>query len=180
MEWAMLLFCFLIYLSGNTDLWLWLDLLPGDKMNTFSSIWELACGRSSVGLLLSVWVPNAFLYSSDQPHLSYTKARRLQSLNILGNDRVSYFTWFTFHSRWNQKFRYVSAVVIFMCYNTIKQTGVTYIGRNSTGSTGHRKNQRLSKTPPPLHQRKSARFRPVTEQREVATRRFPRDTFMSW
>ncbi len=56
---------------------------------------------------------------------------------------------------------------------------VTYIGRNSTGSTRHRKNQRLSKTPPPSHQRKSARFRLVTEQREVATRRFPRDTFIS-
>ncbi len=57
---------------------------------------------------------------------------------------------------------------------------VTYIGRNSTVSTRHRKNQRLSKTPPPSHQRKSARFRSVTEQREVATRRFPRDTFISW
>jgi len=34
MEWAMLLFCFLIYLSGNTVLWLWLDLLSGEKMNT--------------------------------------------------------------------------------------------------------------------------------------------------
>ncbi len=58
--------------------------------------------------------------------------------------------------------------------------------RQEFNSTSHQKgggqlkNQRLSKTPPPLHQRKSARFRPVTEQREMATRRFPRDTFISW
>ncbi len=51
---------------------------------------------------------------------------------------------------------------------------VTYIGRNSTGSTGHRKNQRLSKTPPPPPQRKSARFLPIMEQRNVA-RTFPKD-----
>ncbi len=47
---------------------------------------------------------------------------------------------------------------------------VTYVGRNSTVSTGHQggqlKNQRLSKAPPP-HQRKSARFLLVTEQRKL-------------
>ncbi len=58
-------------------------------------------------------------------------------------------------------------------------TNVTYIGRNSTGSTGHRKNQQPSKDPPPP-QRKSARFLPIMEQRNVA-RTFPLwHSFISW
>lgn len=114
MEWPMLLFCFLIYLSGNTVLWL--DLLPGKKMNTFSSIWELASGRNSVGLLSSVWVPNAFLHSSDQLHFAYTEARRLPSSNIFRSNHVSYFTRFIFDSGWNQMFRCLSTVVdFFLC-----------------------------------------------------------------
>ncbi len=77
--------------------------------------------------------------------------------------------------RWGGR-KVATSCIAFICHAL---ACVTYIGRNSTGSTRHRKNQRLSKTPPPSHQRKSARFRLVTEQREVATRRFPRDTFIS-
>ncbi len=48
---------------------------------------------------------------------------------------------------------------------------VTYVGRNSTGSTIHQKggswkNQQPAKAPPPP-QRKSARFLSITEQRNV-------------
>ncbi len=48
---------------------------------------------------------------------------------------------------------------------------VTYVGRNSTGSTSHQKgeqlkNQQPSKAPPPP-QRKSAHFLSITEQRNV-------------
>ncbi len=55
---------------------------------------------------------------------------------------------------------------------------VTYIGRNSTGSTSHQrggqlKNQQPSKAPPPP-QRKSVRFLPIMEQRNVP-RTFPKD-----
>ncbi len=46
-------------------------------------------------------------------------------------------------------------------------TCVTYVGRNSTGSRGHQRNQRLSKTPPPLPAPKARIFFLSQEQRNV-------------
>ncbi len=52
---------------------------------------------------------------------------------------------------------------------------VTYIGRNSTVSTRHRKNQRLSKTPPPSHQHISAKARDFV--RSQNKEKWPREDF---
>ncbi len=46
-------------------------------------------------------------------------------------------------------------------------TAVMYVGRNSTVSTGHQKNQRLSKTPPPHPAPKARTFFRSQEQRNV-------------
>ncbi len=48
---------------------------------------------------------------------------------------------------------------------------VTYVGRNSTVSTGHQKNQRLSKTPPP-HPAPKARIFFWSQNKEMWWERF--------
>lgn len=72
---AMLLFCFLIYLSGKADLWLRLDSLPREKMNAFSDVRVLACGKNSVGLfVVSLSAKRiSLLIRSDAPSLHRDK-----------------------------------------------------------------------------------------------------------